>query len=363
MMDNQQIWEITQHNLRLQMTQATYDETVKHTCLRNVEGNTWTIGVDDKLALQWLENRLFDTVQRSLTSAVGKPITLQFANGSGPPAAVAEPEPPVAVEADLPEDLRPEESPGKRLATVDYFQLFFGKGSTAGYAMVSHYASQFWAPYLGRAFLLWKRLDADARNSIKVVVNRWSEPQIITYNGLKDALNYPHTRYIGGQIMECPQSVQAIRETEQPLAECCMNHSVIRTKTDQQQRPRCYYWYVGQLEELHKEKLVAIEVTKTGSHPRSQTTRCQVWRFLPMLTPHQIGRLNGELKKDHERWIKDFGHLLDLDFATWANITEPTLVDMMEGYDTRILSDNHTFSANFLKLPCSERIGFTTPES
>ena len=364
-----EVWKAALSQLQLQTPKATFDAW-----LRNIhfiaasEDDAYILSVPNEGVRDWLDNRLRSTIERTLSNIAGRSLKVEFRlNGAAPRDAPApEDKAHPAEEASKPETGEASGlTPGQLAAGEDYFRAFFGRGKdVAGYAMVSHYASRFIAPYLGPAFLLWKRLDADERTSIKDPAKRWSEPQIITYNGLKNAMDYPHTRYIGGQTMECSQSIRAIRETGQSLTQCCLKHSPARTKIDREGRPRCYFWYTGQLEILYQEKLLAIEVEKRGDHPRSRTIRVQIWRLLPILTPWQVGKLNGELQKAHQAWIEDFGHLLNLNYAVWKKITERTLVDLMEGYNEyRQLHTPYTFSAKFLQLPGRTRIGFTTPES
>lgn len=284
------------NTLRLQITAATYDAHVAGLRLIEAGPERWLLATPSAQSLEWLQSpRLYPLIEAAAQRLAGEPVTVEIElaqNGNGHDLAAPEPDP------------MPDDSPGAAVARADYYSAYFGgkgKPAAAGYAMLPHYASQFWVPFLGRAFLLWKRLDADSRVDLKQVENRWSDVRVITYRSLANKLNYPHTRYIAGQTLECSASGRAIAEAGEPIAQCCLNHAPIRTKIDHQDRPRCYYWYTGQLEELYNEKLIGIDVEKKGSSPRSYTIQIQVWRLLPILTPHQVGQLNGDLQQDHQR--------------------------------------------------------------
>ena len=71
-------WHDTKAALQQQMTQATYSSVIRGTVFMACEGNVFVIGVRNKMALDWLENRLVNTVQRVLSSVVGKEVTVKF---------------------------------------------------------------------------------------------------------------------------------------------------------------------------------------------------------------------------------------------------------------------------------------------
>jgi hypothetical protein len=71
------VWTAAQGELQLEMTRATYETWVKRTELLSVNG-TWKIGAPDKLAQEWLQNRLLSTVRRVLNGIVGAPVTVEF---------------------------------------------------------------------------------------------------------------------------------------------------------------------------------------------------------------------------------------------------------------------------------------------
>jgi hypothetical protein len=72
------LWTETQLVLRRQMTRATYDAIIQGTVLLRQEGNTYFIGAHTEMAKEWLENRLYDIVQRALSSVVGESVSIEF---------------------------------------------------------------------------------------------------------------------------------------------------------------------------------------------------------------------------------------------------------------------------------------------
>jgi hypothetical protein len=78
------IWAETQLVLRRQMTQATYNAIIQGTVLLGWDETGYIIGVRTEMAKEWLENRLYDIVQRALSGVVGEPVGIKFRLHSGP---------------------------------------------------------------------------------------------------------------------------------------------------------------------------------------------------------------------------------------------------------------------------------------
>ena len=73
------IWTETQAALRRQMTRATYDAIVAQTeLLARGENGVCVIGVKSEMAKEWLENRLHDTVKRTLSNVLGAQVEVKF---------------------------------------------------------------------------------------------------------------------------------------------------------------------------------------------------------------------------------------------------------------------------------------------
>lgn len=77
-MSGKQIWETALNQLQMQMTQATFDTWVKDTHLVSNTGQKLVIGTKSAFAKDWLENRLFNTINRTVSGIVGHSVDLEF---------------------------------------------------------------------------------------------------------------------------------------------------------------------------------------------------------------------------------------------------------------------------------------------
>ncbi len=71
-------WKATLGELELQMTKATFNTWLKDTMLLQHKDNTFVVGVRNAYAKDWLENRLRDTILRTLAAIVAGPVEIQF---------------------------------------------------------------------------------------------------------------------------------------------------------------------------------------------------------------------------------------------------------------------------------------------
>ena len=71
-------WKATLGELELQMTKATFNTWLKDTCLLRYKDNVYVIGVRNAYAKDWLENRLRDTILRTLSAIADEPVEIQF---------------------------------------------------------------------------------------------------------------------------------------------------------------------------------------------------------------------------------------------------------------------------------------------
>lgn len=72
------VWSETQLVLRRQMTRATFDAIIQGTRLLGRADDIFVVGVQSKMAQEWLENRLRDVVQRALSNVVGTAVKVEF---------------------------------------------------------------------------------------------------------------------------------------------------------------------------------------------------------------------------------------------------------------------------------------------
>lgn len=77
-MDAKQAWEATLGQLQMDMPKATYDTWVKGTTLLTYTDHTFTIGIDNAYARDWLANRLTTTAERLLSGIMDAPQNVKF---------------------------------------------------------------------------------------------------------------------------------------------------------------------------------------------------------------------------------------------------------------------------------------------
>jgi chromosomal replication initiator protein len=78
MMNAESAWKATLGELELQMTRATFNTWLKDARLLASDEDEYVIGVRNDYAKDWLENRLSNSISRTLTTIVGKPISVRF---------------------------------------------------------------------------------------------------------------------------------------------------------------------------------------------------------------------------------------------------------------------------------------------
>lgn len=81
-MSTQAAWSAALEELELQMTPAVFNTWLKDAVLVSAENNIYTISVQTAYARDWLQSRLYDTVERTLTSIIGSKPNLVFVVGS-----------------------------------------------------------------------------------------------------------------------------------------------------------------------------------------------------------------------------------------------------------------------------------------
>ena len=98
-MNADQVWQAALGQLQMQMTQATFDTWVKNTHVVSKNEDSLVIGTKSAFAKDWLENRLFTTISRTVTKIVGRAIDIKFVveanNGAEQVPLPSLPEPPI----------------------------------------------------------------------------------------------------------------------------------------------------------------------------------------------------------------------------------------------------------------------------
>jgi len=97
-------WTATLGELELQMTRATFNTWLRDARLLTNEDSEYVIGVRNDYARDWLDNRLKETINRTLSSILGEPVTTRFVVWSD---EIISPAPPV-LKSELRSELRSE---------------------------------------------------------------------------------------------------------------------------------------------------------------------------------------------------------------------------------------------------------------
>ncbi|MBC7249519.1 MAG: hypothetical protein H5T62_04480 [Anaerolineae bacterium] len=84
--DSVSLWKQALHELRFQMTRATFDTWLQGTYIADVQDDVLTIAVRTEYAQAWLENRLLPLIQRTLTGLLGRAVSVRIAVSGEEPA-------------------------------------------------------------------------------------------------------------------------------------------------------------------------------------------------------------------------------------------------------------------------------------
>ncbi len=181
-----EVWQAALGELQLQMTGATFDTWLGRAHLVGYKGGTFTVGVHNGHAKDWLENRLRGMIERSLFSVCGRAVAVQFvvwnkelaAGDGGPllqtPHELPGPRPEPAIE------VGEGDSRIARTEIVAQAAIEFD-ASEIGFFPVDVYAGTFWRPYLTRrsryAWAVWEIVRAeDKRSKVAKSAAPWTPP-------------------------------------------------------------------------------------------------------------------------------------------------------------------------------------------
>ncbi len=103
-MKAEQIWQAALGELQLQMTKPTFDTWVKNTYAVSYEDGTFIIGVHNAFTKDWLENRLLNTIKRTLVGIVGRSVEVKFVVWAKEPSESDESLPLLQTAAPLPNE-------------------------------------------------------------------------------------------------------------------------------------------------------------------------------------------------------------------------------------------------------------------
>ncbi len=77
-MDAQQLWRTAQGELQLQLSKPEYETWIDHTKGLSYEDGVLVVGVHSAYAKDWLENRLYGIIQKTLSEISRRTITIRF---------------------------------------------------------------------------------------------------------------------------------------------------------------------------------------------------------------------------------------------------------------------------------------------
>jgi hypothetical protein len=331
-----QLWRESLQKLELQMTRATFETWLKDTRVIPAANNgDLVIGVQSEYAKKWLEDKLMETVSRTVTGIVGRPVRIEFVVREEPIGAESAPaledEETGERDAGDPVEISGAGAPGhEELAFVQDTNFHQVKTDMGRWLPELQYDSLFWNAYLGdQTWLFYRHLlmhwtkDLRKKDMPRLKManekNHWSSVFRLSYRKAVQWLGKSNQKIVPGGIYECHKSDAAHRVLKQDLDRCCQAHAVHNWQP-KGEGGRCYYWRAGLLHRLYDEGLLAIEISGSGR------ARVQVWRNLPLLTPQQVGTMNSFLQDQHERWLEDNGRFYDLTVDQWLKFETPSLV-------------------------------------
>lgn len=77
-MEARQLWQTTLGKLQLQLPKAVYDTWISATCGVSYEDGVLVVGVQSAYAKDWLENRLYGVIQRTVSEIASRTSTIRF---------------------------------------------------------------------------------------------------------------------------------------------------------------------------------------------------------------------------------------------------------------------------------------------
>ena len=77
-LNTDQVWQSALGQLQLQMTRATYDTWLKETHIISHQQDRLVIGTKSSFAKDWLENRLSNTISRTVANILGHQVDIKF---------------------------------------------------------------------------------------------------------------------------------------------------------------------------------------------------------------------------------------------------------------------------------------------
>lgn len=286
------IWPAALNELKLQMTQATFNTWLANTTATQT-GDTITVTVANKYAKAKLKNRLDTTIRRTLARLTKQPInvryTIAYPEGHETMHTTSTTRAMTDAGETPPDELDRDQPPECRFAV----ELVHFDPRELGHVRASNYAHHYWQPFIatverehrmrctGVSFVLWLTLKSFPAHFATRTRPHW--PSI------------------------------------QTLADIVANgnrHRILGRSERKGKTPRAAV--VGALHIL--EQLRIVWLTSHGAGSRASYT-FKVLDLLPLLTPTQAGRLSPRLQLRHAADIAK----CQVNVQQWRQLTLPML--------------------------------------
>jgi hypothetical protein len=260
-----QIWQTALGELALQLTGATFTTWLSRTQLVAYEDGTFTIGVHNQYAQDWLENRLRAMITRTLQGIIGRPVELRFVVNESPvglPLKGVIPITHTGVQLNAPTVNAPtaagkahREEPATDLVPEDL-----------GWFAISAYASRFWRPLLGRVAWAVYEIVRESDKRPPKQRTEWTPPRTWTAPALAEDVPCGHQALTGSLRGGVPQ-------------------------------PGAF------------DRLAALDVGRVVRQGRDPHVvyELSVRVMLPWLAADQVGQLSERLRVKHDRWKEKRG--------------------------------------------------------
>jgi len=277
----QTLWQQALSELELQMTHATFDTWLRGSecSAYDADSHVLTVAVKNNYAVEWLENRLYSMIDRTLKRITGNGVSARF---------IVPEEPPRQSMGSQPESIDSDSDP-------DWHSPDFDPSDTkkvAGWIPLPEYATLFWAPLLGAAaWRIWeivRRSDKRAQKTEFTPALRYSIPQLarlvpcarqsITGRNIRCDPDYP-----GAQLIEARGG---------------------RARLGGESEKMWVRRLPGALDFLQREGVATVE--RSGAR-KSAVVILSVRVNLPLLHPAQLDHLPPDIQAEHDRWLSEHG--------------------------------------------------------
>ena len=312
--DAADLWKRALDLLQHRMPAAAFASLIGGTHVVEATEDTWTIGVRPH-AVQWLSNRPYPVIERTVASLVEREISLVYVADERP-AEAREP-------AVMPAEAPPAAWPGRQdpappisgLARLLSFDPNSARGG--GFWKMGHYANWFWAAYLGT--VAWRVYELVVSGDKRPRKTLWTPPRRFSVSELARAVasgrqRQPNRTQIRGRY----RRVNGQRVWQPGAFDLLTREDIARIE-----------WHGG---DVHWRSWKPGGSNRPGQSGLRVVYRISVVTSLPLLTPRQVARLPAQNQVEHERYLAERAQ----DLVAWEQIALPTLAGLDPEQMTRL---------------------------